>query len=308
MEVLQTHTAGDPQNEEILWTDLSCTEIIKKLKELGEKIGRKPVKKLLKKHGYKKRKIQKRLSIGSTKYRDAQFKKIHQLKQQYQKSPNPIISVDTKKKEPIGQLYRPGEVYNKEEIKVFDHDFKQLAEGIAVPHGIYDVKNNSAYINIGTNDETAEFACDSIKKWWNQQGQSDYPEAGSILMLVDSGGSNSYRHYIFKEALQKLVNMIDIEIRVAHYPPYCSKWNPIEHRLFPHITRSMQGIPLKDHEMVKQLIEKTTTTTGLHVAANIIKKVYRKGQKVADDFKQKMKIKFDKDLGKWNYRVIPLRV
>jgi Rhodopirellula transposase DDE domain len=177
----------------------------------------------------------------------------------------------------------------------------------SLPHGIYDLKKNSAYINIGTNYETAEFACDSIKTWWNKQWKNDYKKANSILMLVDSGGSNSYRHYIFKEELQKLVNEIGIEIRVAHYPPYCSKWNPIEHRLFPHVTRAMQGVPLKSHNIAKQLIEKTTTTTGLQVAVNVIRKVYEKGKKVADDFKQTMKIKFDKNLGQWNYKVLPIR-
>ncbi len=244
------------------------------MKELGEGISRKLIKKLLKKHGYKKRKIQKRLRMGTPKNRNEQFEKIQKLKKKYQKNKNPVISVDTKKKEPIGNLYRPGQVYSKEEVKTYDHDFKHLTEGTAVPHGIYDLKNNSAFINIGTSNETAEFACDSIKKWWVKQGQKDYPNANSILMLVDSGGSNSYRHYIFKEELQKLVNEIGVEIRVAHYPPYCSKWNPIEHRLFPHVTRSLQGLPLKSHEMTKQLIEKTTTTTGLKVAANIINKVY----------------------------------
>lgn len=278
------------------------------MKELGSKVGRKIVKKLLRKHGYKKRKIQKRLSIGKTKNRNEQFKKIARLKNKYIKSENPIVSVDTKKKEFIGDLYRAGETYSREEQKSFDHDFPELAKGIAVPHGIYDLKNNSAYINIGTNHETAEFSCDSIKKWWNSQGRYDYSNANSILILADSGGSNSYRHYIFKESLQKLVNDIGIEIRIAHYPPYTSKWNPIEHKLFPHITRSMQGVILKDHDIAKQLIEKTTTKTGLIVRANIIKKVYVKGKKVAQDFKEKMKIKFDKTLGEWNYRAIPMRV
>ena len=172
LEILKKHTAGDPQNEKIIWTDLSCTEIAKKMGDAGERIGRKLVKKLLKKHGYKRRKIQKRLKTGTPKNRNEQFEKIHKLRKKYQKSPNPVISVDTKKKEPIGNLYRPGTVYSKEEIRTFDHDFKHLTKGTAVPHGIYDLKKNSAYINIGTSYETAEFACDSIKKWWNKQGQS----------------------------------------------------------------------------------------------------------------------------------------
>lgn len=303
---MQKHTAGNPQNEKIIWTDLSCTEIVEKMKKLGEYVGRKIVKKLLKKHGYKKRKMQKRLSTGTTRYRNEQFEKIYKLRKKYEKEPNPIISVDTKKKEPIGNLYRAGEVYSKEEIKTFDHDFKHLSTGIAVPHGIYDLKKNSAYINIGMSYETAEFACDSIKQWWNKRGKNDYPNANSILMLVDSGGSHSYRHYIFKEKLQNLVNTIGIEIRVAHYPPYCSKWNPIEHRLFPHITRCLQGVPLKSHELAKQLIEKTTTSTGLRVAANVIKKAYEKGKKVAENFKKTIKIRFDRNLGQWNYRVMPM--
>jgi hypothetical protein len=208
----------------------------------------------------------------------------------------------------LGNLYRPGQVYCREEILSFDHDFPHLANGKIVPHGIYDVKNNTAYINIGTSCETAEFACDSIKQWWYKQGKSNYPKATSILMLADSGGSNSYRHYIFKEALQKLVNTIGVEIRIAHYPPYASKWNPIEHRLFPHVTRSMQGVLLKSYDITKQLIEKTTTKTGLKVCAHVIKKEYEKGKKVAEGFKESMKIKFDKILGQWNYRATPLKI
>jgi hypothetical protein len=127
-------------------------------------------------------------------------------------------------------------------------------------------------------------------------------------MLADSGGSNSYRHYIFKEKLQKLVNTIGVEIRIAHYPPYASKWNPIEHRLFPHITRSMQGVLLKSYDITKQLIEKTTTKTGLKVCAHVIKKEYEKGKKVAEGFKESMKIKFDKVLGQWNYRAMPQKL
>lgn len=276
------------------------------MKEAGINIGRKLVRKLLKKHGYKKRKIQKRRSTGTSKYRNEQFERIIELKKEYLNSPNPIISVDTKKKELIGDLYREGEIYSKAEQESFDHDYPRLSKGKAIPHGIYDIKNNTGYINIGTSVDTAEFACDSIKMWWDSQGKLDYPDADSILMLVDCGGSNSYRHYTFKESLQNLANNIGIEIRVAHYPPYTSKWNNIEHRLFPHVTRSMQGVMLKDHKIVKQLIEKTTTKTGLVVKANIIDKVYEVGKKVKKGFKDTMKIKFDEFLGKFNYTAVPM--
>ena len=202
-------------------------------------------------------------------------------------------------------MYRNGQLYTKDTIKVYDHDFSYLAEGAVIPHGIYDVKKNSAYMNIGTSHETGEFACDSLKHWWLNQGKYDYPKANSILLLADCGGSNSCRHYIFKENLQKLVDEIQVEIRIAHYPPYSSKWNPIEHRLFPHVTRSLQGVIFTNYKLVKELLENTKTKAGLTVRANIIRRFYETGKKVAEDFKENMKIKFDAHLGKWNYRAIP---
>jgi len=143
-------------------------------------------------------------------------------------------------------------------MEVFDHDFPNLAEGIAIPHAIYDLTLNEAVINIGMSKDTSEFACDSIKIWWEQVGKLEYAGCTSILMLADGGGSNSSRHYIFKEDLQKLVNEIGIEIRVAHYPPYTSKWNPVEHRVFPHVTRSLRGVIVRSYEMFKKFVEKAT--------------------------------------------------
>ena len=160
-------------------------------------------------------------------------------------------------------------------------------------------------MNIGTSKETSEFACDSIRRWWYNRGRYDYPRATSILLLVDSGGSNACRHYIFKEDLQRLSDKIGIEIRVAHYPPYASKWNPVEHRLFPHITRSLQGVILKSHEIVKELIGKTKTKKGLRVKANIINKVYETGRKCSEVFKETMRIVFDDVLPRWNYKTVP---
>jgi len=303
---LKDHTAGNPQKEDVLWTDLSSTEIKSKLKDDGILVGSRIIKKLLHKHHFKKRKIQRRRTIKVVENRNEQFERIAQLKQEYMLSDNPIVSVDAKKRELIGELYRAGEVYSKKEITSYDHDFPDLSTGIAIPHGIFDLKKNTAHINIGTSHETSEFACDSLKKWWFEKGQLDYPNATSILMLMDGGGSNSSRRYVFKEGLQQLANDIGIEIRIAHYPPYTSKWNPIEHRVFPHVTRAMQGVILSDHEMVKQLIEKTQTKTGLSVSASIIDKVYEIGKKATSGFKESMKIVFDEVLGRWNYRAIPL--
>ena len=174
-----------------------------------------------------------------------------------------------------------------------------------IPYTIYDIAKNTGFVNIGTSKDTSEFACDSIKQWWNKIGKLQYPDTSSILILADGGGSNSSRHYIFKEDLQKLVNEIGIEIRMAHFPPYTSKWNPVEHKVFPHITRSLKGVILRNYEFVKELIENTNTKTGLKIIAEITNKIYKTGRKYAKGFKENMKIIADDYLGKWNYRAIP---
>lgn len=305
LKVIEDYIAGDPMDGNIKWTNLSRKAITKKMALEGVKISVTVVKKLLKKHGFKKRKAQKKKSIGHCKDRNEQFENIAELKSEFFKSDNPIVSIDTKKKESLGNLYREGTCYSTGVIEVYDHDFPYLADGSVIPYTIYDLKNNSAFVNIGTSKDTSEFVCDSIKFWWTNIGRFQYPNATSILVLADGGGSNSSRHYIFKEDLQKLVDEIGIEIRIAHYPPYTSKWNPVEHKVFPHITRALQGVILKSYETVKDLVERTTTSTGLKVQANIVDKIYETGRKYATDFKETMRIIFDDHLGKWNYRVIP---
>ena len=205
----------------------------------------------------------------------------------------------------IGNLFREGKIYTTETVEVFDHDFPSLAEGVAIPHAIYDIARNEGYVNIGTSRDTSEFACDSIRHWWNDYGKVYYPDANSILMLMDGGGSNSSRHFIFKQDLQALADDIGVEIRIAHYPPHTSKWNPIEHRLFPHITRSLQGMVLTTHELAKELIGTATTKAGLKVFTSIINRVYKTGRKVAEGFKESMRILFDEELAQWNYVAIP---
>lgn len=188
---------------------------------------------------------------------------------------------------------------------MFDHDFSSFSDGVIIPHGIYDLKLNEGYITLGTSKDTSEFSCECIKDWWDNVGKYNYPNANSILILADGGGSNSSRHYIFKHDLQQLVNDIGVEIRIAHYPPYTSKYNPIEHRMFCHVTRACQGVVFDTIEIVKELMEKTSTKTGLSVLVSIKDKIYETGRKVTDKFKKNMKIVFDDFLGKWNYRAIP---
>ena len=273
--------------------------------EHGISVGNGTVKKLLKKHNYRKRKAQKKQTIKKVPQRNEQFENVARLRDEYQTAGNPIISMDTSSQEHLGNFYQEGRLYTLEELHAFDHDFKSYASGVIIPHSIYDINLNTGYIQIGTSCDTGEFACDSFRHWWYNFGCEHYPNATSILVLCDGGGSNSSRHYLFKSDLQILADEIGIEIRIAHYPPYCSKYNPIEHRLFPHVTRACQGVFFTSVELVKELMEKTNTSTGLTAFVHIIDKVYQTGRKVADDFKKNMRIMFDNFLPQWNYRAIP---
>jgi hypothetical protein len=174
-----------------------------------------------------------------------------------------------------------------------------------VPHGLYDIYRNLGYLTLGTSHDTSEFSCTCVRNWWFSQGQSNYPNATGILLLCDGGGSNNARYYLFKEDLQRLSEELKIEIRIAHYPPYTSKYNPIEHRLFPHITRACKGIIFKSIGLVNEVISKTSTSTGLTVFTTILDKTFETGRKVAKDFKENMKIQFDEWLPQWNYVAVP---
>lgn len=309
LKVIEEHIAGDPMNADIRWVKLSRSEISEKMLSFDIKVSRKIIKKLLKKHKFVKRKMQRKRSIGKSVGREQQFKNIILHKEQFMNAGNPIISVDTKKKELIGgNLYRNGSVYCTRAIETSDHDYVHLADLKIAPHGIYDVKKNKAHINIGISSETAEFICDSVKNWWLNHGKNNYPKASEILMFCDAGGANSYRHHIFKAEIQQLVNEINIPIKIAHYPPYTSKWNPIEHRVFPHITRTLEGVPLNTIDEAKNRIECAKTRTGLTVTADIIQKTYMTGKKVAKNFMQTLKIRFGESVPKLNYTIYPIEI
>lgn len=292
-------------DEKIKWIKLTRYQISVAMKKLGIKVSRNIIRKLLKKHKFVKRKIQKKTATGQFKDRDKQFKNIEKIKKTFMGSDNPILSVDTKKKEKLGNLFREGEVYCTQAIESYDHDYPNLADGTIVPHGIYDIKRNEALINIGMNHETASSVCDSILVWWNKVGKKYYTKATEILIFCDSGGANSYRHDSFKIELQKLTNKILVPIRVCHYPPYASKWNPIEHRVFPHVTRAMAGVKLETVEDVKNLIKNTKTNTGLKVLVNTTKKIYKTGIKVAKEAIAKINIKTHGELAQLNYTIVP---
>jgi len=303
---MDQYTAGCPMNEEVKWTYLTQEEIVEKLADCGIDVSVFIVRTLLKIHGIRSRKMDKSKTIDNVADRDRQFGHIGQWVQQFHQEGQPVTSMDTKKKEPLGSLYRPGKVYSDKPLEVFDHDYTSLQIGLVVPHGIYDIFRNEALINLGTSTDTAEFVYDSLLGWWQQYGQIHYPNAKKWLIICDGGGSNNCRHYVFKEAIQKLADTIGIQIRIAHYPTYCSKYNPIEHRVFPYVTKALQGIPLDSVQTVKELIEnRAKTKTGLKVFANIIDKTYQKGKKASQEFLENMPIIFDKQLPKWNYKVVP---
>jgi hypothetical protein len=307
LRAIEGYIAGDPMNEKIRWLKLTRAEISEKMESFGINVSRNIVRKLMKKHNFVKRKMQRKRSIGKSADREEQFNNIAREKTKFMSSNNPVISIDTKKKENIGgNLHRDGSVYCTQALESADHDYSHLADLKIAPHGIYDIKQNKAYLNIGISSETAEFICDSLKNWWENHGKNAYPKSDEILILCDAGGANSYRHHIFKLELQKLSNEINMKLHIMHYPPYTSKWNPIEHRVFPHVTRAMEGTPLNTVNDAKNKIEAAKTKTGLTVVADIIQKTYEKGKKVAKDYMDYLNIKFDDSLPKLNYTLLPI--
>ena len=232
--------------------------------------------------GFKYRKLSKTLATGFCADRDAQFKIIFNLVAVVSLD-TPILSIDCKKKERLGNLYRAGKCYSTAPIPVFDHDYYYLSKGKVIPHGIYDLQRNEGYISIGGSSETAEFIADNLLWWWDNYGIHNYPDAKSILIFCDAGGGNSYRHYAFKKHILLLAKKIGIDIIICHYPPYSSKWNPIEHRLFCHVSKAIQGVVFSDYNIVKELISNTQTDTGLKVYTRLNLKVYKIGIKTTKE-------------------------
>jgi hypothetical protein len=291
---------------DVKWTNLSRKEIALRVTALGTPVSRDVVSQLLRKHKYRKRKALKKKTMGPRNpNRNAQFENIARLKKEYLSAGLPVLSMDTKKKELLGDFYREGKAYTDQTIEVNDHDFGSAGSGVVIPHGLYDVGKNKGFVHLNTSHDTSELACESIAAWWVQEGRSDYPLAKKLLLLCDGGGSNSATMYLFKEDLQKLANRLGIEIRVAHYPPYCSKFNPIEHRLFPHLTRACAGVIFDTLETVRYYMAKAKTRKGLKVKVSILEGVFETGRKYAAGFKKTMKIVFDDVLPKWNYRAVP---
>ncbi len=255
--------------------------------------------------GFSLKANRKSISQSTSPHRNEQFEYIASMREAFAGDRSPIISVDTKKKEQVGQFKNPGSCWAQESQAVNDHDFHSLSEGTAIPYGIYEPTVNRGNVFVGTSHDTAEFAAHSIAKWW-KQGRKDYGNPHKLLILADGGGSNSYRSHAWKAFLQTYVaDIFQIPVTVCHYPPGTSKWNPIEHRLFSEISKNWQGKPLSSYETIINYIKTTTTKTGLTVKATLVKKEYVKGVKISKAQFKQLAINNHPLLPKWNYTIEP---
>lgn len=305
MDIVDPHTAGDPDEDGVLWTNLSRPKIAEELLRRGFRVSVTVVSELLDRHRLGRRKACKTLPLGRHVQRDRQFQTIANYRSLFLQSPDPIVSMDTKHKEFLGLLFRQGRLYTQKAKKALDHDFPSAALGVIYPHGFYDLKRNVGHLNLGLSHDTSRFACDSLGLWWQTHGQPAYPNARQLLLLCDGGGSNASNRYVFKYHLERLANRIGLEIRVAHYPPNCSKYNPIEHRFFPHVTRACQGLLLASTEVTSQAMARTSTKQGLKTTVHVLAGDYPLKEGYPEDYPKAMKIRFDEELPTWNYRAIP---
>jgi len=292
------------------WVRFSLRPLCREMTKLGCHVSPMTVRRLLKENDYSLRANVKSKEPGSNHpERNTQFEYIEQTKQKFQKEGLPIISIDTKKKELIGNFKNAGCIWGKEAEKVNGHDFPSQSDGRATPYGIYDISRNCGTVCVGKSADTPEFAVDAIAQWWEMEGTVAYPEADQLLILADAGGSNGARPRMWKKQLQiQLANRLGLTITVCHYPTGCSKYNPIEHKLFSFISNNWAGKPLRAFETVLNYLRGTTTTTGLKVKAYLNEKIYEKGLKVTNAEMKALNLEPSKVCPQWNYTIRPLGV
>lgn len=300
------HKAGSPTDANIYWVSMSYKQIAAKFSESsGISVSHGMVKRLLNELGYRYRKPYKVLPTGVYAQRDAQFQIIFSLlaiMKMNEKSP--FISIDCKKKERLGKFARSGECLSTGAQQTWDHDYAHLSEGKVVPHGIYDLRNKTGYISIGTSSETAEFVYDNLIWWWEEYGIHLYPDAKNIFLFCDAGGANSYRHHIFKYWMLKFAKETGVSLVICHYPPYASKWNPIEHRLFCHVHRATGGVIFDTYRRVVDAMANTYTTTGVNVIVRMNWKAYKTGEKMDKKKLDSKKIIKHHKIPDLNYRIV----
>jgi len=297
---------GEPESS-LLWTSKSLRKLSDELKKIGYNVSHKLVGELLKKKGFSLQANSKTYEGKGHPDRDSQFEFIHYRVKEFQMNHLPVISVDAKKKELVGNFKNNGKEWARKYSpqKVNAYDFLSTAEGLAIPYGVYDITNNDGWVSVGIDHDTAEFAVQSIKNWWLKMGKERYAKADKILITADGGGSNGRRNKLWKKQLQELSNEINMEIHMCHFPPGTSKWNKIEHRLFSNISKNWRGKPLVSYEVIVNLIASTVTTKGLKVQCEIDKNEYKTGIKVTDKEMKNIKIIQDEFHGEWNYIIKP---
>jgi len=305
--LLKHDTAGDPMTG-LRWTRKTTEKVAQELNREGIAIGRQTVSRLLYQMRYPLKVNRKTIARQRSPCRNQQFVHIAREKQRRIEQGLPIISVDAKKKEMVGNFENSGAIWTREPVAVADHDFRGDAKGMAIPYGIYDPVGNRGSLFIGTSHETSEFAAEAIHRWWDQEGRKRYPGAADLLILCDSGGSSDYRRWAWKDQIiQKLCNPFGLKVTVCHYPPGASKWNPIEHRLFSFISLNWAGRPLDSYQTILNYARTTTTAAGLTVSAAMIKGSFETGQTVSEERRQALRITRARILPQWNYTLWPTR-
>jgi len=305
LDLVESSTLGDPTTP-LLWTSKSHRKLADELQKKGYSISYVTVGPLLKKIGYSLQANKKTKGGSKNPDRDAQFRHIADKAKEFLIAEQPVISVDTKKKELIGNFRNNGQEYSPKgqpkEVNVYDFQEELLK---AVPYGVYDIARNEGWVNVGISRDTAMFAVESIRRWWNGLGKARYPHATKLMITADGGGSNGSRTRLFKLELQKLANETNLEISVCHFPPGTSKWNKIEHRMFSFISQNWRARPLLDLVTVVNLIAATTTKTGLKISCEIDENIYQTGIEITKEKMENIRIKRDDFHGEWNYTIFP---
>jgi len=299
-------TRGDPESP-LRWTTKSTRRLAEQLTEAGHPISHTAVAKLLRFLGYSLQSTRKKMEGSQHPDRDDQFRYINKLATGFLASGDPVISVDTKKKELVGQFAQAGREWHPqgEPVEVSTYDFPEQADGKAIPYGVYDLANNSAWVSVGIDHDTAVFAVATIDKWWQYMGKKKYPNARRIFITADGGGSNGHRLWLWKHELARLATTTGLDIIVSHYPPGTSKWNKIEHRLFSRITQNWRGRPLETYQTIVNLIANTTTTTGLTVRCELDPNLYPTKIKLTNQQKESISLTRHLFHGDWNYTITP---
>jgi Rhodopirellula transposase DDE domain len=307
-ELLDPVTRGHPESP-LRWTCKSTAKLAAELTRQNHAVTDRTVATLLKRAGYSLQANRKTLEGSSHPDRNAQFEHINKQVLAFQKQNQPVISVDTKKKELVGEFKNPGQEWQPkgEPEKVKVHDFPDKRLGKAIPYGVYDLASNEGWVSVGIDHDTAQFAVASIRRWWTEMGSQRFPRANKLLITADGGGSNSSRNRLWKKSLQELADELEMTLQMCHFPPGTSKWNKIEHRLFCFITKNWRGRPLTTYEVIVNLIANTTTKTGLVVRAAIDPHEYQTGVEVTDEELARLQITPSKFHGEWNYSIKPRR-